>query len=315
MQHKNTNTLSSKIKLTASILVWGGSFAANKFAVAEISPITVVWVRFLIGWIIIGIFAYRRGELGLPSRKDALQMAWLGFLGITLNQWMQSSGLVTSEASTTAWIVSTTPVFMALLGWLFLKEKLDWKSAAGILLAGIGVLLVVSKGDFGTMFNGNFGKPGDIIILLSAPVWAIYSVMSNPVLKRHSATKVTFYTLFFGWLLSSMQFLASNKWSDFSQLTATGWTAVIYLGVFCSALAYIFYNDGMQALTSSQVGAYLYLEPLVATLVSAVLLSEQIAIATILGGGLIIFGVWLVNRATTDEADTQPYFTQDCSTD
>ena len=270
---------------------------------------------FLIGWIILGVFAYKRGELELPSREDTLQMIWLGFLGITLHQWMQSSGLVTSDASTTAWIVSTTPVFMALLGWLFLKELLNWKSAAGILLAGIGVLLVVSKGDFASMFNGSFGKPGDIIVLLSAPVWAIYSVMSNPVLKRQSATKVTFYTLFFGWLLSSVQFLISNKWSDFSQLTATGWTAVIYLGVFCSALAYIFYNDGMQALTSSQVGAYLYLEPLVATLVSAVLLSEQIAIATVLGGGMILFGVWLVNRATADKSDSQPYFTQDCSTD
>ena len=69
-----------------------------------------------------------------------------------------------------------------------------------------------------------------------------------------------------------------------------------YLGIFCSALAYIFYNDGLQILPASQVGAFLYFEPLVATLVAAAILSEQIVLATLGGGALILFGVWLVNR-------------------
>ena len=70
----------------------------------------------------------------------------------------------------------------------------------------------------------------------------------------------------------------------------------LFLGVFCSALSYIFYNDGLQALPASQVGAFLYLEPLVATLVAAVVLSEQIVLATLAGGALILLGVWQVNR-------------------
>lgn len=301
MKKTRSSNLRAQIKLSLSIIAWGGSFIATKYAVAEVSPITVIWLRFLIGWIILGIFAHKRGELNLPSWKDALRFAWLGFLGITLHQWMQSSGLVTSEASTTAWIVSSTPVFMALLGWLFLKEKLTWPSISGILLAGIGVLLVVSKGNFSSLFAGGFGKPGDVLILISAPVWAIYSVFSRPALQRHSATKVTFYTLLFGWMLSSIEFSLGSRWTEFSQLTISGWTAILYLGVLCSALAYIFYNDGLQVLSSSQVGAFLYIEPLVATLVSAVLLSEQIVPATIIGGACILFGVWLVNRNTDRE--------------
>lgn len=300
MQYTKTKTLPAKIKLTAAIFVWGGSFIATKFAVAEVSPITVIWLRFLIGWLILGYFAYRQGDLELPSWKDALHFLLLGFLGVTLNQWLQSSGLVTSEASTTAWIVSTTPVFMALLGCLFLKEKFSWTTICGILLAGVGVLLVVSKGDIASIFKNGFGKPGDILILISSPVWAVFSILSNPALKRHSSIKVTFYTLLFGWMLSSVQFLAEAKWVEFSQLTATGWTAVIYLGALCSALAYIFYNYGVQFLTASQVGAFLYLEPLVATLVSALLLAERIVPATLMGGALILFGVWLVNRNVVD---------------
>ena len=293
----SSKTLSAQIKLIAAIAVWGGSFIATKLAVGEVSPVTVVWSRFLIGLLILGWFAWRHGELAIPTWKDGLEFAFLGFMGITLHQWLQSSGLVTSEAATTAWIVSTTPVFMAVLGWLFLKEHLGLARTAGIVLAALGVLLVVSKGNFMGMFSGTFGRPGDILILISAPNWAIFSVMARPALQRHSAIKVTFYVLLFGWLLTSLQFLAGRHWNEFSQLTSTGWIAIAFLGVFCSALAYIFYNDGLRALPASQVGAFLYLEPLVATLVAAVVLSEQIVLATLAGGALILLGVWQVNRS------------------
>jgi drug/metabolite transporter (DMT)-like permease len=120
--------------------------------------------------------------------------------------------------------------------------------------------------------------------------------MSHPTLQRHSAIKTTFYVLFFGWLLTSIQFVAGGKWVEFSQLGLSGWLSIAFLGIFCSAVSYIFYNDGLQLLPASQVGAFLYLEPLVATLIAAAILSEQIVLATLAGGVLILFGVWLVNR-------------------
>jgi len=293
---QSSSKLIAQIKLLAAIAVWGGSFIATKIAVSQVSPVTVVWSRFLIGLIILGWFARRRGELGIHSGKHGLEFLWLGFLGITLHQWLQSSGLVTSEAATTAWIVSTTPIFMALLGWLFLKEKITSGILLGILTASLGVLLVVSKGDISSVFKGNFGEPGDILILISAPNWAVFSVLSRPALQKHSAIKVTFYVLLFGWILTSIQFLGVDKWAEFRQLTIAGWLSIAYLGVLCSALAYIFYNDGLQALPASQVGVFLYIEPLVATLVAAMILSERIVLATLAGGALILFGVWLVNR-------------------
>jgi drug/metabolite transporter (DMT)-like permease len=293
---KNNKTLSAQIKLFIAIAIWGGSFIATKIAVREVSPVTVVWTRFLIGILILGWFAWRKKELTICTFKDGLEFLWLGFLGITLHQWLQSAGLVTSEAATTAWIVSTTPVFMALLGWLFLKEKMSPGVILGITAATFGVLLVVTKGDFGSMFSGSFGQPGDILILISAPNWAVFSVMSHPTLQRHSAIKTTFYVLFFGWLLTSIQFVAGGKWVEFSQLGLSGWLSIAFLGIFCSAVSYIFYNDGLQILPASQVGAFLYLEPLVATLIAAAVLSEHIVLATLAGGAMILFGVWLVNR-------------------
>jgi drug/metabolite transporter (DMT)-like permease len=185
---------------------------------------------------------------------------------------------------------------MALLGWIFFREKLTLPVAGGIFLATLGVLFVVTKGDFSSIFNGGFGVPGDLLIILSAPNWALFSVMSRPILERNSSLKITFYVLFFGWLLTTIQFVAVRGWTEFSQLSSVGWASVIYLGVFCSALAYIFYNDGVKVFTSTQVGVFLYLEPVVATIVAAIVLSEQFGWASLAGAGCIILGVWLVNR-------------------
>jgi drug/metabolite transporter (DMT)-like permease len=296
MQTSKNKTLISQIKLVAAIAVWGGSFASTKIAVSQAAPSTIIWVRFLIGSFILGIFALKQGDLHIPSWKDALEFMALGYLGITLNQWLQCAGLVTSEAATTAWILASTPVLMAVLSWLFLKEKLGWQAVAGIFVAAFGVIMVVSKGDLRTAFSGGLGQPGDILILISVPVWAVYSIWSCPVLKRHSAIKVTFYTFLFGWLFSNFQFVAAAGWKDLGGISAWGWANILYLSILCSALSYIFYNDALQFLAASQVAAFLNLEPLVATLVAAVMLGERILPATLAGGALILFGVWLVNH-------------------
>ena len=157
------------IEVTLAVIFWGASFIATKVALRDVLPITVVWLRFLLGVLILGIAVFVRGQSGIPQVKDLPYLALLGLIGITFHQWLQSTGLVTSRAGTTAWIVATTPIFMALMGWVFLCEKLKGLQIAGIFLAFFGVILVVSGGEIRSIFSGQFGAPGDILILISAP--------------------------------------------------------------------------------------------------------------------------------------------------
>ena len=284
------------LEVLFAVIVWGASFIATKIGVQQVSPITVVWLRFGMGLIILGIAVVARKEFALPSKNEWGYFALLGFLGITWHQWLQSTGLVTAQASTTAWIVATTPIFMALLGWLILKEKTTWGQSTGIALAALGVLLVVSNGELKSIFSSRFGTPGDYLIMISALNWAIFSALSRRGLKTHPAARMMFYVMAFGWLFSSIAFFAGGNWSEIPNLTLNGWIGIIFLGVFCSGLAYIAWYDALQALPASQVGAFLYLEPLVAVVVASAILAEPITWVSLLGGAIILLGVYLVNR-------------------
>jgi len=284
------------IEVSFAVLVWGASFIATKIALEDISPISIVWLRFAMGVVILGIAVAMRRQFALPNKNEWGYFALLGFLGITFHQWLQSNGLMTSEASTTAWIVATTPVFMALLGWLVLKEGLGWIRISGILLAFMGVLVVVSDGNIASISIGKFGAPGDVLILISALNWAVFSTLSRRGLKSHPASLMMFYVMSLGWIFTSLLFIPSAGFSEIPHLTLNGWIGVLFLGVFCSGLAYIAWYDALQALSAAQTGAFLYIEPLVAVVVAALILAEPVTWASLLGGAVILFGVWLVSR-------------------
>ena len=282
-------------KLTFSVVVWGASFIATKVALKDVSPATVIWLRFGIGVMILGGASAFQGQFELPKRKEIPYLFLLGFIGIAFHQWLQSTALVTAQASTTAWIVATTPIFMALLGRFALKEILTKTQILGIVLATAGVFVVVSEGDFTSLRLGQFGTPGDILILISAANWAIFSALSKHGLKEQPANWVLFYVMGFGWLLLSLLFFFGNGLSEITQLSIGGWSAVIFLGIACSGFAYIFWYDGLKSIPSSQVGSFLFLEPLVAVVVASIVLGEPILVVSLLGGITILLGVWLVN--------------------
>ncbi|MCI0519942.1 MAG: DMT family transporter [Chloroflexi bacterium] len=284
------------IAATAAVFIWGASFIATKFALRDIQPVTIVWLRFAMGLGVLGAVVAARRQFALPRRDEWGYLTLLGFLGITFHQWLQSNGLVTSQASTTAWIVATMPVFMALLGWLALKEKLRGLQWLGILLAAVGVLLLVTRGDLKSVLAGSFGAAGDVLILISAPNWAIFSVLSRKGLQHHPPARMMFYVMLLGWLLTTIHFFAVAGVSDIPNLTANGWIGVVFLGVVCSGLAYVFWYDALQALPAAQLGVFLYVEPLVAAALAAWMLGEPLLPVTLLGGAAILFGVWLVNR-------------------
>ena len=285
------------VEALIAVMLWGTSFIATKIAVGEISPITVVWLRFAMGIPLIFIAVIARRQFSLPRPTEWAYFALLGFLGISFHQWLQSNGLITAQAATTAWIVSTSPAFIAVLAWLVLKEKLGWLQSLGIMLALCGVVVVVSNGDLDSLKPGSFGTIGDLLIFISAINWAVFSILSRRGLRDHPSTLLTFWVMIIGWLFISGAFIAGRNFIEIRLLDAKGWWAMIFLGVFATGFAYIAWFDALSQLPAAQTGAFLFVEPLTSVVVAAIILKEAITWASITGGAVILFGIWLVNKA------------------
>jgi drug/metabolite transporter (DMT)-like permease len=292
----NQKHIKAYIEVTFAVIVWGASFIATKLALRDLTPMTVVWLRFLIGIVILGFAAKMGPHFSLPKKQEWLYLATLGFLGITFHQWLQSTALLTVQASTTAWVITTSPVFIAILSWLFLHEKLDWLQITGIILAALGVLIVVSKGNISGIFSGTFGTQGDILILISALNWAVFSILSTRGLKKYRPTQMMFFVMTIGWLFTSILFFTGGGLGDIRHITWTSFFGICFLGIFCSGLSYIAWYDGLQALPATQIGVFIYLEPLVAMIVAWAILSEKILLITLAGGAIILLGVGLVQK-------------------
>lgn len=286
------------IEALFAVVIWGGTFVATKFALKEASPATIVWLRFGIGVFILGLTVLARKQFALLNRAEIGYLALTGFLGVTFHQWLQATGLITAQATVTAWIVATIPIFTAILGWIFLKEKMTPFRVFGIFIATFGVLMVVSKGDWHALSTGTFGTPGDFLILISAVNWAVFSILSRRGLAVHPPARMMFYVMLFGWLFSwAWLFGAGPGFSELPRLTSTGWTSLLILGVFGSGIAYITWYDALKVLPASQLSVFIYIEPLITTVVAALLLSEAVNLAAVLGGGITILGIYMVNKA------------------
>jgi drug/metabolite transporter (DMT)-like permease len=296
MARRGDHQLRAYAGAVIAVGVWGASFVATKVGVREVHPLTIMWLRFGIGVAVLAIAVAARGELAIPGRKDLWYFASLGALGITLHQWLQATGLVTAQASTTSWIITATPLTMALVGWAVLGERLDRRQLAGIVVGALGVLLVVSRGHLALLLTGRSGTRGDVLVMISTLTWALFSAYSRRGLQRHKSAPMILYVMGSGWLLGTIPWVATGGPAEIRLLTADAWAGILFLGVLCSGLAYVLWYDALRALPAARVGALLYLEPLVTMVVAAAVLGESVTPAALLGGAVIVAGVRLATR-------------------
>jgi len=287
----------SYVEGLAAALFWGASFVAGKVALSEISPVTMTTLRFGIGVVVLAFAVWRLHVFEMVGKRDLLLLVVLGAIGIPIHQGLQANGLVVTAATSVGWLVALTPVFMAILARIFLSESFGTAKVIGLIVAFLGAFLVVTKGTLTTDVLRLPSTMGDSLALASSLNWAIFSVISKPVLRRWHPTLVIAFIMAIGWILLLPFFVSAQGWNEISRLSMSGWIAVGFLGVFCSGLAYIFWYDALARLDASQAAAFIYIEPLVTVVVASIVLSEVVTLVTFVGGLTILLGVYLVNRS------------------
>ncbi len=286
-----------RLAALAAVVLWGISFVATKAALREIGPVTLIFTRFALGTALLLGMVRLRGSRPVPPRDTWPALALMGFVGIFLHQMLQSFGLTLATAVHTGWLIGLIPIWSALLSALLLKERFGGLKVTGLVGGFAGALLVISQGRFGRATLQLPATRGDFLILLSTVNWAVYSVLGHATIKRLGPARATAGAMLFGWLMLAPFFLASQGWRELPHLSAVGWTAVLFLGIGCSGLGYLFWYGALERIEVSRVAAFLYLEPLVTLLAAVLLLNEPVSAMTVLGGALVLLSVFIVQHA------------------
>lgn len=289
------------LEAAVAISLWGISFIAIKLALAEVSPVTLIVVRFALGALIVGAVAWRRGDFRRwrsprTLARDLPALAGVGLVGITLQQLLQVSGQATAEASVAAFLAATAPAFTVALAAFILRETPRPWQIAGVLLATAGAALVATNGNWAGLLRGDFGAPGNLLVLASSVVWALLTIFSKRAVEGRPAALVTAGMFFFGGLFAAPLFVAQQGWRDLSGVSTGGWGAILFTSLVCTAGAYLLNTRALQHISASRVALVQNLEPLVAVAAATLLLGEAVTAPMLAGGLAILGGVYLAER-------------------
>jgi len=180
------------------------------------------------------------------------------------------------------------------MGLIFFKEKITLLGFFGIMLAIFGLLLLFGKGDVTNI--GLIENKGDLLVLGSAFTWGVYSTVNKKISLTYSPLMTILY-LFLMMATIIIPFnLNSETIASVVHLSRIGWLLILFLGLFCSGVAYVIWAQALRDMESAKVGAFLYLEPLVTVAAAGFFLNEEITWLMVFSGLLITIGVFLVNK-------------------
>jgi drug/metabolite transporter (DMT)-like permease len=276
-----------------AVIFWGTSFVAAKNLLAELDPVTIIALRLLLASVLlitIAIITKRRFTINLKNHGSIFILACIAVFHL----WIQVTGLKYTTASNTGWIIGTAPIFMALLAIIFFKEKINFVQGIGIIIAMFGLLLLIGKGDITDI--DMIQNKGDLLVLASAFTWGFYSMVNKKITLSYSPLMTILYLFIMMSIIIIPVNLNNTVIESVVHLSTMGWISVLFLGLFCSGIAYVIWAYSLRDIESAKVGAFLYFEPLITVAAAWILLQESVTILMLVSGIIITFGVILVNK-------------------
>lgn len=283
--------------LVLTPLFWAGNAVVAKGVVAEIPPLSMSFWRWVIALAILLPF----GLPGVWRQRQLIRQHWLSILALSTFSVAAFNSLlyfaaVTTSATNIALINATIPIMVALLAWVLLGDRTRPVQAMGIGLAVLGILAVVARGDL-SVLTGLEAQPGDLIMVLAVFSWGLFSVL----LRRQAVPlpPLTFLTVqiacgtmvILPFFLTDLVFFSGGF--DLNQSTAL---PMMYFAIFPGILAYGFWNHAVHQIGPAKSAIFMYLTPVFASVMAGIFLGERLGIFHVVGGLLILAGLFLATR-------------------
>jgi drug/metabolite transporter (DMT)-like permease len=280
------------------MVAWAANFIVVKAANEQIPPVTFAFLRFGIAALtLLLVMRWREGSFGWPGR-DAAAILGLGAVGFGVYQILWSTALQGIPAGDSALLIATTPVITALLAVSAGADVLTRSKLGGSLVSFAGVAVIVGSGP-----GLSFGSAivGDLITLVAALCWSIYTAYGAPILRRHSPLRTSAWAMVGGSLVLAVPGVYEALGADWTAVRPEAWAGLAFSAFIPAGIANVAVFSAIRLLGPTRITAYQFLVPFIAVLLAAAFISEPIRIGQLIGGVVIVLGVFITrsDRITT----------------
>jgi drug/metabolite transporter (DMT)-like permease len=285
--------LKAHIALFLVALIYGANYTIAKDVMGQgyLQPLPFILLRVSCGVCLFWAF-HRIWIKEKVERKDMLRLMACGLFGVALNQMFFFIGLNWTTPINASLIMTTTPILVLIASAIYLGERITGLKIAGIALGALGAGILIA---YGERVNFGDGWKGDLMVFLNASFYGIYLVIVKKLMARYHPLTVVKWVFIFGLCFVfplSFTGLWQTEWMTF---TPGIWLAVAYVLICTTFLAYLFNAFALSVVNPSVVSIYIYLQPLLATLIALLAGSDQLSPIKIIAALLIFAGVYMVS--------------------
>ena len=286
------------MRLVCMPVIWGGTFIAGRVVSAHLPAATAAFMRYVFAVVALLVVVQLSQGLRALTRISGRQLLGtmaLGATGIFAYNLLFFSALAILPAGRTSLIVALNPIVTIMVAVVFLGERLSGIRWLGVLLALLGVWTVVTHGDLSQIMQ-SVGR-GELLMFGAVCAWAAYTLIGRRVLRGMSPLLCTLWASLWGMLFLGLLALRDLPQLHAQAFTPAVWLSLAFLGLLGTAVAFVWYYEGVSTLGAARTVMFNNLVPVCAVLLSWLILSEPISISLLVGGALAVVGVFLANRA------------------
>jgi drug/metabolite transporter (DMT)-like permease len=297
MQSKGKNNILIGVSLAVlATLIWSGNFIVARGVYKQIPPVSLAFYRWLTASVIISPFAYKYFKNEWPVVKKSWQyFFWISLTGIALfNTFVYIGGHYTSAINLALIGTTSSPIMSVILARIFLKESIGWLKIIGIAICIVGILFLLSKGNFQNLVYFKFTK-GDAWVLLAALNFAIYNTLVRKKPAAVSRVNFLFVVFAFGTALLFPFYLGEISYSAPVQWNMDLLFVILYLGAGASVICFLIWNIAIHKLGSGPTALFGNLIPIFSSLEAVIILHEEFTDNHIISMAIVFTGLLIAN--------------------
>jgi drug/metabolite transporter (DMT)-like permease len=292
--HKKGARAKAIFALALVCFFWGTTWIASKEGVTYMPALQLAGIRqFIAGLLYVGFFIYKKAPF--PKGKEWIPILVLSFLNFIMSNGLSTWGVKYISAGLGSIMGAIFPLWLVVIGLFISKEKIPQKAVIGLLL-GFGGVCIIFYDHLQDFLKPDF-RFGILLSLIATWTWAFATLYT----KKQAANFNPYFSLGLQMLISSIALISfttiNGSAIHVTKIPWQSWTAIAYLIVFGSLIAFICYLYALQNLPTEQASIYAYINPMVAVLCGWIIFHERISLYITVGGLVTLLGVYLVNKA------------------